>query len=81
MAGEDRGGLCLWFRLASLPESALLLFVILLMVVNWHNVDGKLQFNMHFYYFNHGIVGSSAECYAEECLPISSNVSRGGVEQ
>ena len=70
--GRSAGACVYGFVWRVFLKSALLLFGILLMVVNWHNVDGKLLFNMHFYYFIHGIVGSSAECYADACLPISS---------
>ena len=58
--------------LASSPEIVLLLFVILLKVVIWRDVDGKLLFYMQFYYLIQGIVGSSAECYADASLLISS---------
>ena len=50
----------------------LLYFVTLLMVVRCGIVDVNLLFNMSFYHFLHGVLGSAAEWCADTSLSVSS---------
>lgn len=53
-------------------KKRLLYFVTLLMVVKCGKIDVKLLFNMSFYYFIHGMIGSNVEWYVDAILPTSS---------